>query len=334
MKVLYVDLKYDYGLASRGLNDIGRLGFEKGFRDLGHEVDCFYYDDYLQSNREVLQKELIQKAKSWNPDIIFFVFFKDHFSFETLDVLKSEFITINWFGDDTWRFESFSSKFSPHLSFSVTTDKWSVDKYKELDHQVKVIRSQWASLEFEVNDNNFSGYEFDVSFVGAAQRVRKWFVKELGKQGVNVNCFGHGWTNGPVSGDRMREIFRASKINLNLSNSNTLDVRFLLSSLKGFYNGIFSPKTASQIKARNFEIPYCGGFQMTDYVPGIEDYFEIGKELVCYKDVNEAAHLIKYYLKNQNERESIRKACIQRVRTEHTYTNRLKEVLKEIDLHK
>lgn len=330
MKILCVDLKYDYGLKSRGLNDIGQLGFEKGFRDLGHIVESFYYDDYLHSNQDVLQKELIEKATSWSPDIIFFILFKDHFNFETLDILKKKFTTINWFGDDTWRFESFSAHYAPHFSVSVTTDKWSINKYKKLNPPAKVIMSQWASLEFAISDDAFSEYEFDISFVGGAHHVRKWIVKELGRQGLQVHCFGHGWRNGPVSNDRMRQIFRNSKINLNLSNSNSLDIRFLMSSLKGFYNGMTSQKTAPQIKARNFEIPYCGGFQMTDYVAGIEDFFQIGNELICYKDVNEAALLIDYFLKYENEREFIRKRCIQRVRTEHTYKNRLDAILSEI----
>ena len=37
-----------------------------------------------------------------------------------------------------------------------------------------------------------------------------------------------------------------------------------------------------QIKGRNFEIPGCGGFLLTDYVPGLERYFQIGEEIVCY----------------------------------------------------
>jgi spore maturation protein CgeB len=40
-------------------------------------------------------------------------------------------------------------------------------------------------------------------------------------------------------------------------------------------NGFRSQKNAPQIKARNFEIPFFYGFQLTDYVSSIEDYFNI-----------------------------------------------------------
>ena len=58
VKVLFVDMQYDYGEKSRGLNSIGILGFKKAFENLGHETVPFYYDDYLTSSNESLQADL------------------------------------------------------------------------------------------------------------------------------------------------------------------------------------------------------------------------------------------------------------------------------------
>jgi spore maturation protein CgeB len=188
--------------------------------------------------------------------------------------------------------------------------------------------SQWAAIE--TPSAKFEKYEFDVSFVGGAHVTRKWFVSELQKRGINVACFGHGWPNGSVSSTRMYEIFRRSKINLNLSNSKTLDIRFLLSSLKNLYIGLRASKDAPQVKARNFEILQAGGFQISDYVPSLEMYLDIGKDIVCYKNVEEAAMLINYYLKMEEEREQIRAQGEQTVRQGHTYTHRLLSMMKEV----
>ena len=84
------------------------------------------------------------------------------------------------------------------------------------------------------------------------------------------------------------------------------------------------------MKARNFEIPYFGGFQLSDYVPSLENYFDIGKEVVCYKDIDEAEQLIKYYLENEEERECIKKNSHQKALKGHGYINRLKDVLAQI----
>jgi spore maturation protein CgeB len=61
MKILFVDLQYDYGIKSRGLNLIGQDGFKKSMEQLGHDVVPFYYDEYL-SGGSALQKALLDTA--------------------------------------------------------------------------------------------------------------------------------------------------------------------------------------------------------------------------------------------------------------------------------
>lgn len=43
---------------------------------------------------------------------------------------------------------------------------------------------------------------------------------------------------------------------------------------------------------------------------GLEKYYDIGKNLVCYSTIDEAVLLIKYYLNNEEEREEIKKRSI------------------------
>ena len=90
-------------------------------------------------------------------------------------------------------------------------------------------------------------------------------------------------------------------------------------------------KNVSQTKARIFEIPVYGGFELTEYVPSLEDYFEIGKEIVCYKDVDEARLMIDYYLQNTEERELIKAKSVKRSRSEHTFKNRVIDFMSSIE---
>ena len=104
----------------------------------------------------------------------------------------------------------------------------------------------------------------------------------------------------------MQNIFQNSKINLNINNSVSYDLRVNFYNPRNLFEVIKSltlnnRKVYSRIKARNFEIPVFGGFQLTDYVIGIEDYFKIGEEILCYKDVEDAASLIEYFLTNEVE---------------------------------
>ncbi len=327
MKILYVDLQYDYGVKERGRNIIGLDGFKKSFEELGHEVVTFFYDEYL-NNILLMQKKLKDFVDTVKPDLIFLSLFADQFKIETLDYLKSKYTTINWFGDDQWRFDNFTSKYLNHFTYCVTTDKYSIPKYKELG-QNNIIYSQWAAINTH-QIPKFDGYKYDVSFVGGFHPYRKWFIDTLKKRGINIEAFGRGWDNGPLSDIEMNQLFVDSKINLNIGNSISFDSRYLFSGIKPFINSFRSSKVSSQIKARNFEIPYFNGFQLTDYVPSIENYFDIGREIVCYKDIDEAELLIKYYLENEDERENIKNASHQKAIEEHGYINRLEDVISQL----
>ena len=55
------------------------------------------------------------------------------------------------------------------------------------------------------------------------------------KRNINVHCFGDGWINGRVTDEDIEQIFVSSKINLNISNSISYDIRYLLSSLRNLH---------------------------------------------------------------------------------------------------
>ena len=329
MKILFVELQYDYGVKSRGPNIIGIEGFQKTLERLGHEVVPFYYDDFLKRTDE-LQSTLLKKADEVNPDLIFFILFQEQFKIETLKKLKKRYTTFNWFGDDSWRFDNFTSKYANAFTFCSTSDKFSLPKYKKIG-QTNVMMGQWAVINTEPPKSLDVDYEFDVSFVGGFNYAREWFLKTLQNRGIKVSAFGNGWPNGAVSLERMNEIFLKSKINLNLSNSKSFDIRYVFSHPIRLAHTLKTRKNATQMKARHFEINYNGGFQLSDFSAGLDDYLVIGKEVVCYRDVDEATMLIKYYLECAEEREVIKRAGLERAVSEHTYEHRLREILKIIE---
>jgi spore maturation protein CgeB len=329
MRIMYVDLQYDYGDPSRGQNFIGQLGFKRAFETLGHEVVSFYYDQYLD-NLSLLQELVVREADQCEPDLVFFCLFRDQFEVDTLERLRSKWTTMNWFGDDAWRFEHYSTKFAPHFDIVVTTDKYAVPKYKKLGVG-KVVLSQWAAVDIPVEAlPDSQQYDFDVSFVGGVNPVRKWFVRKLLKSGFRVECFGNGWRNGIISIESMAQVFQRSKINLNLSNSRSLDLRFLVSNPLNMLHALRDMKITDGIKARCFEIGHYGGFQLAEFAVGLEDYFDIGSDLAVYKGLDEAKALIRYYLENDEERETIKKNGIAVSRNNHTYVRRFEDIFQEM----
>lgn len=333
MKILYVDLRYDYGIKSRGRNHIGQDGFKHSMEQLGHAVTPFYYDEYLKNTAQ-LQIDLLAFTDNVKPDMVFFCLFKDQFDHETLKCLKSKYITVNWFGDDQWRFDEFTKNYANDFTWCITTDLYSLSKYNEIG-QSNVVLSQWAAIDalrekINLDSKSNTDYDYDVSFVGGYHPYRAWFINQLKKSGIDVEVFGNGWPNGSLSAEEMSSVFARSKINLNISNSSSLDVRYLFSSHKSIISAIRSKKNNSQVKARNFEIPFFGGFELTDYVPSLEGYFEIGKEIACYASPEDATRQIKFYLNNDELRQMICNAGHKRAISEHGYLHRLEKVLEQI----
>ncbi len=63
----------------------------------------------------------------------------------------------------------------------------------------------------------------------------------------------------------------------------------------------------------------CGGFFLTAYVAGMEDFFENKKHLVWYRDEQECLRLVKEYLANPEERQGIAHQGYKLVHQYHTF---------------
>ena len=87
-----------------------------------------------------------------------------------------------------------------------------------------------------------------------------------------------------------------------------------------------------QVRLRDFEVPMSGGFYIVEYMEELEEFFSIGKEIVCYTDEEDLADKIKYYLEHDDERERIRKAGYERCLRDHSWHKRFQMAFKEMGL--
>ncbi|GEM_PF-707748 len=331
-RILVVILKDDYGDPKRGPSYEYNYFF-KTLSDIAQDVRLFDFGPYLQ-NTDQLQTDILRAAEEYNPDLIFFTLYQDQFSFKTLDKLKGKYLTLNWFCDDQWRFDDFSSRYCHHFSYVVTTDPFALQKYERVGYR-NAILSQWATREYRPNfDVNRVEYLYDVTFVGGINPFREWFVSQLQKRGVAIQAFGSGWPNGRISYDQMNDIFQQSRINLNISNSKNFDLRFVTSSWKNFQSFRSTPKNKEQMKGRHFEIPAFGGFQLSNYVEFLEDHFVIGEEIAVYNTIDDLIDKIRYYLNDEELRRGLTVAGYERARTEHLYSHRFLKLWEEIQNRK
>ena len=286
------------------------INFYEPLKDIGDSVIRYNYIERLNDmGRRRMNREVLALAESENPDFIFFITYRDEISRKTLARLRERgHKVVGWFSDDHWRFDDYSRHLARNLFCSITTDSKAVDKYK--NYGFNVIKSQWASNP-EYYHPVESSSQYEVTFVGQSHGIRGEVIDFLKQNEIPVEPFGKGWGSF-LPFEEIITIFSNSKINLNISASSRDPQR-------------------KQIKGRVFEVPMCGGFLLTDYVDELENYFDIGREIVCYKDREDLVQKIKYYLEHENERRQIAengyRACLE----QHPWINRFRDILKELN---
>ncbi len=90
--------------------------------------------------------------------------------------------------------------------------------------------------------------------------------------------------------------------------------------------------TSMQMKGatnqRILDVPAAGAFVLTEWREQLPHLFEVGKEIICYNELDEIPDLIRFYLKHDNEREKIVQAGRKRVLSCHTWEHRVQEIIK------
>ena len=147
----------------------------------------------------------------------------------------------------------------------------------------------------------------DVSFVGQCYGNRPEIMQKLAMQGIQVEAYGYGWPNGPLSTQEMVKMYSKSKINLG-------------------FGGIAGHKNTYCLKGRDFEIPMSGGLYLTEYHPELERFFDVGKEIMTYTGFEDLVAKISYLLSNPEESDVIRQKGLQRCRNEHSWAKRFEKL--------
>ncbi len=339
MRILYLGLKYDYGQPERGYS-FEHYTFFDTLRRVADHLIYFDFASLLRAGgKEWMNRRLLEVVQAEQPDLLFSVLFQDEVEPATLRAIsrRTDTVTLNWFCDDHWRFDNFSRRWAPCFNWVITTDRRAVPKYARLGC-TQVIHSQWACNHYLYRHLTLPPAH-QVTFVGQPHGNRVQVIDMLRAGGIAVETWGRGWENGRVDYEEMIHLFNASRINLNLPNASlctrSLTARaagMLRRRLLGMPSTVATHAVCDQIKGRNFEVPGCGGFLLTGRVEGLEQYYDIGLEIVCYDNIADLQDKIAYYLRHENERAAIARAGYARTLREHTYMQRFAEIFRRIGL--
>ena len=238
--------------------------------------------------------------------------------------------------------DKFISKLKPMVKLIVGQVASSIPSYRTykfydlvltpLPHFIKYfnekgIKSEHLQLAFDdrvLKEIGPTKHKFDFTFVGGISKVhvnRFELINTLsestgleifgyGKNSLDKNSKAYKHHHGEAWGLEMYRTLAQSKISLNCHEE-----------VAGNY--------ASNM--RLYEATGMGTCLITDWKPNLSNIFELDKELVTFKSVNELNDKVNYLLENEDERAKIAIKGQKRVLKENTYYYRMKQLLKIIE---
>lgn len=188
--------------------------------------------------------------------------------------------------------------------------KWGADRteflpfgFDEVDHQPSAL-----------SRSDKEKFGADVCFVGKWWFEREKLLEELADH-FEVALWGPGWEKcasgstvidcwrgGRVVGRQMGKVYSASKLSIN--------------------NITRRPNRHGHLM-RTFEIPACGGVQVSERTDETLEFFEEGEEILCYSSIEECVETVGRYLADDQERERVRHNGYWKCRNnENSYSDR------------
>jgi len=79
---------------------------------------------------------------------------------------------------------------------------------------------------------------------------------------------------------------------------------------------------------RLFEATGVGALLITDWKENLPAIFEPGREVIPYRSPEECAELVRYYLEHEDERQAIAQAGQARTLRDHTYYQRMQNLVE------
>jgi hypothetical protein len=149
-----------------------------------------------------------------------------------------------------------------------------------------------------------------LSFVGARYGFRADLIAFLRSHRLDVTAFGPGWENGGVWGDEQVRVFNRSKVILG-------------------HGGILHSEALSNLKTRDFEVPGTGGgAYVTSFNKDLVEYFQLGKEIFCFRDRWELVEMLRELLREPKRTAEAARLARERCLREHRWLHRYMALLR------
>ncbi|MEX1030829.1 MAG: glycosyltransferase [Paenibacillaceae bacterium] len=253
---------------------------------------------------------------------------------EKVDSLRNHgYKTAVWFTDDPY-YTDWTITIAKRYDYVFTLELACVSFYREAGcQQVYYLPFATNSAVFQPMQVNAS-YQSDICLIGTAFWNRIELIDRLTPILLNRKVIISGWW-----WDRLNNFSKLSN-SIKLGHWMTPEetacyyngAKIIINLHRSIHDDSINVNTSKKIpplsvNPRTFEIASCGAFQLSDFRPETDQLYSIGTEIVTFTSHNELKHKIDYYLRNEEERQSIALNGLARTRRDHTYHKRLSTML-------
>ncbi|MCX6210150.1 MAG: glycosyltransferase [Bacteroidetes bacterium] len=250
----------------------------------------------LSSIHKKINNQFKEIVDDFKPDIIW-VFKGMEITPESLKWAKSKGIKlVNYNPDNPFIFTGKGSG-NAHVTNSIGLYDfhftYNLEIQKQLQQQYNA-KTDFLPFAFDVSKELFDECSKEeeivkACFLGNPDKIRSAFLEQLAAKGIEIDVFGNDWdkfvthknitTHTPVYSNEQWKTLRKYRVQINLMRIHNEDSHNM----------------------RTFEVPGIGGLQVAPNTKEHQLFFEEGKEIFLYKDIDECVTKINYLLSLSKE---------------------------------
>ena len=302
--------------------------YKAGFEKNGHSVISFD-----SSPVEDLPERVLEAVKDNRPDFV--IHTKNELPAEVFQELRRFTKVIQWYPDPV--IPDWLPLYVKTADIFFTMAEGLIEDFKRLGAE----RVFWLTQAFEPSFFRIGGiagedmkvFSTDATFVGNLGSKPQYLPRRKYLERVIHEGFRFKWW-GPKIPRKLSTIsLMAGKLGRSYGGKFVWGEEYakVVKFSKIFLAFDAMPHIRKSMSARMYTAVGCGAFYMCQYVDGIEDVLEPRGEIVTFRSEEEMVDMIRYYLKNDEERKRIAEAGRACVLKNHTYEVRTRQLIRIVE---
>jgi len=306
---------------------IKQTGVEDAFVDAGFQLASFDFRNcFNYTNGQNCINTLRQTIRDYKPNWIHMQLqYTGFVPARTLKEIKIEnpnTIITNWSGDVRDFANMYYVQCGNEIDLSLLCNIGQLPMFKQKGlqniqyWQIGIDPKQTYRMPDDAREKLRKTYNHDIVFCASYTKnfpdsnLRMSYANALSKTfGQRFAIYGTNWAlpsfRGYLPYYKQNSVYNGSKIAISINHFN---------NIKKYFSD------------RQLLTMGSGTLTLCHYIPGLEDYFENGKDCVWFKTVPECLEKAKYYLSHPEEAEEIGKRGAEKVFKEHSYLSRVQEL--------